>query len=81
MHPDFCIFNENSEPQYYIEYWGYDDSNRDYTKTKKFKMPLYKKEGITLINVNAKYDIRNLKPNLAFKIRNHIPGTINFENE
>lgn len=81
LHPDFCIFNENSEPQYYIEYWGYDDSNRDYTKTKKFKMPLYRKAGITLINVNAKYDVRNLKPNLAFKIQNQIPGTINFENE
>jgi hypothetical protein len=28
-----------------------------YIKTRKFKMPLYKKAGITLINVNAKYEL------------------------
>ena len=28
-----------------------------YTKTRKFKMPLYKKAGIILINVNAKYEL------------------------
>lgn len=81
LHPDFCIFDENGSPLYYIEYWGYDDTNRDYTKTKKFKMPLYKKSGITLININAKYDIRNLKTNLKFKLENYKVGISNFENE
>lgn len=81
LHPDFCIFDNNSEPLYYIEYWGYDDSNRDYTKTKKYKMPLYKKKGITLININAKTDIRNLKVNLDYKLKNYKNGEINFENE
>lgn len=81
LHPDFCIFDEKGNPLYYIEYWGYDDTNRDYTKTKKFKMPLYKKSGITLINVNAKYDIRTLKANLKFKIENHKKGISNFEDE
>ena len=81
LHPDFCIFDENGKPLYYIEYWGYDDSNRDYTKTKKFKMPLYKKARITLININAKYDIRNLKINLKFKLENYKIGQCNFENE
>ena len=52
-----------------------------YTKTKKFKMPLYKESGITLININAKYDIRNLKTNLKFKLENHKTGISNFENE
>ena len=81
LHPDFCIFDEQGNPLYYIEYWGYDDNNRDYTKTKKFKMPLYKKAGITLININAKTDIRNLKTNLKFKLENHKQGQCNFENE
>lgn len=66
---------------YYIEYWGYDDNNRDYTKTKKFKMPLYKKQGITLINVNAKSDLRNLKMNLRHKLQNYKIGISNFEDE
>ena len=81
LHPDFCIFDEYSKPLYYIEYWGYDDSNRDYTKTKKYKLPLYEKAGITLINVNAKTDLRSLKTNLAYKLEKFIPGKINFLNE
>lgn len=81
LHPDFCIFDEKGNPLYYIEYWGYDDNNRDYTKTKKYKMPLYKKSGITLININAKHDIRNLKTNLKFKLENYKIGQINFEEE
>lgn len=81
LHPDFCVFDEIGNPLYYIEYWGYDDNNRDYTKTKKFKMPLYKKSGITLININAKQDVRNLKANLKFKLDNYKKGQCNFENE
>ena len=81
LHPDFCVFDDNGNALYYIEYWGYDDNNRDYTKTKKFKMPLYEKSGITLINVNAKNDVRNLKTNLAYKIKNFEKGKINFLNE
>ena len=81
LHPDFCIFDQDGNPLYYIEYWGYDDTNKDYTKTKKFKMPLYKKSGITLININAKHDLRNLKMNLEFKLKNYQKGKINFENE
>lgn len=81
LHPDFCVFDNNGNPLYYIEYWGYDDTNRDYTKTKKFKMPLYKKAGITLININAKHDIRTLKINLKFKLENYKVGISNFEEE
>ena len=81
LHPDFCIFDDNSNPLYYIEYWGYDDDNRDYTKTKKFKIPLYEKAGITLINVNAKTDLRSLKTNLQYKLERFKKGEINFLNE
>ena len=81
LHPDFCIFDENSKPLYYIEYWGYDDDNRDYTKTKKFKMPIYEKSGITLINVHAKTDLRNLKMNLQYKLDKFKFGIVNFKEE
>lgn len=81
LHPDFCIFDEKGKPLYYIEYWGYDDSNRDYTKTKKYKIPLYEKAGITLININAKTDLRNLKTNLAYKLEKFVFGKVNFLNE
>lgn len=81
LHPDFCIFDESGNPLYYIEYWGYDDTNRDYTKTKKYKLPLYKKAGITLININAKTDMRNLKTNLQYKLANFKKGEINFLEE
>ena len=81
LHPDFCIFDEKNNPIYYIEYWGYDDNNKDYTKTKKFKIPLYNKAGITLININAKNDLRNLKTNLKYKLNNFIHGKNNFIDE
>ena len=81
LHPDFCIFDKENNPIYYIEYWGYDDSNRDYTKTKKYKMPLYDKAGITLININAKTDLRNLKTNLQYKLNNFVLGKNNFIDE
>lgn len=82
LHPDFCVFDPaTGEPLYYIEYWGYDESNRDYTKTKKYKVALYEKAGITLININAKSDQKTLKKNLEYKIKNYIPGKINFLND
>ena len=81
LHPDFCIFDDKNNPLYYIEYWGHDDSNRDYTKTKKYKIPLYERAGITVININAKTDLRNLKINLAYKLSKFTPGKINFLNE
>ena len=81
LHPDFCVFDEKGTPLYYIEYWGYDDSNRDYTKTKKYKIPLYEKANITLVNINAKSDLRNLKTNLKYKLENVKTGQINFLND
>lgn len=81
LHPDFCVFDEKNNPLYYIEYWGYDDNNRDYTKTKKYKMPLYENAGITLININAKNDLRNLKTNLQYKLNNFTKGISNFVDE
>lgn len=81
IHPDFCVFDKNDKEKvlYYIEYWGYDENNRDYTKTKKFKTELYELNKITLININAKTDLKNLKSSLKFKIENYQEGENNFK--
>ena len=44
-------------------------------------MPLYEKKGITLINVTAKSDLRNLKANLKHKLDNYKDGQINFNDD
>ena len=37
LHPDFCLPNfNNSGTDVYIEHWGYNDNNIEYTKTKKY---------------------------------------------
>ena len=83
LHPDFCIFDDENNPQYYIEYWGYDDNNWNYQKTKKYKMPIYEALGITLINVNAKTDLKNIKASLRYKLnpQNYEIGKPNFIDE
>ncbi len=49
LHPDFFLPNYLGEKKHvYIEHWGYNDNNIQYQKTKKFKMPIYKKLGTTL---------------------------------
>ena len=56
LHPDFCLLDYLGPGKHvYIEHWGYDDNNRDYTKTKKFKMEKYRASGkITLVSTCEK---------------------------
>lgn len=60
LHPDFYLPHYLGKDKHvYIEYWGFNENNIQYTNTKKFKMDIYKKKGITLISVCEKdtYDI------------------------
>lgn len=42
LHPDFYLPNYLGDgDDVYIEHWGYNENNIQYTKTKKFKMPIY----------------------------------------
>ena len=81
-HPDFRL------PDYlgkgkdvWIEHWGYNDNNIHYAKTKKFKLPIYKKLGVTLICTYEQTDIKNIdsildrKPNKEYIQE----GKINYE--
>lgn len=64
----------------YIEHWGYNENNISYTNTKKFKIEIYKKLGITLICTNEKKDASKIdsvldrKLNKAFIKENQING-------
>lgn len=82
LHPDFLLPNYlGFGKDVYIEHWGYDDNNRDYTKTRKFKMPIYEKLGITLICTYEKTDASNIDAALERKLNkiNIEEGKINFE--
>ena len=43
--PDFYL----KDLDLYIEHWGYNSDNEEYTKRKEYKLPKYKEKGITLI--------------------------------
>ena len=82
LHPDFYLPHYLGEGKHvYIEHWGYNENNIQYTKTKKFKMPIYEKLGITLICTYEKTDMGKIdtvldrKLNRQFIKENHV----NFE--
>ena len=80
LHPDFYLPNfRNSSDDVYIEHWGYDENNIQYTKTKKYKLPIYRQKGITLICTNEK-DITDFKTNIKRKLDNYKKGSINGDN-
>ena len=82
LHPDFYLPHYLGKDNHvYIEHWGYDDNNRDYQKTKKFKLPIYEKLGITLICTYEKTDTRDINATLDRKLnkKNIDEGTINFK--
>ena len=82
LHPDFYIpgpinFKGRILKDIYIEFWGFDDKNIEYTNTKKFKIKNYKDMGITLINLNTQ-DIINIEHSLTYKLLNYHNNEINF---
>lgn len=79
LHPDFYLPNYLGDGKHvYIEHWGYNENNIQYTKTKKFKMPIYRRLGITLICTYEKTDMGKIdtvldrKLNKAFIRENEI---------
>lgn len=69
IHPDFYLPNYLGEGKHvYIEHWGYNENNIQYTKTKKFKMPIYKDLGITLICTYEKTDMGKIDSVLDRKL-------------
>lgn len=82
LKPDFCLPNYLGKGKdVYIEHWGYEENNIQYTKTKKFKMPIYKNSGITLVCTYEKTDTGKIDSVLDRKLKkeNIDEGKINFE--
>lgn len=82
LHPDFYLPNYLGEGKHvYIEHWGYNENNIQYTKTKKFKMPIYEKLKITLICTYEKTDMGKIDTVLDRKLnKNFIQiNHINYE--
>lgn len=68
LKPDFCLKNYlGNNKDVYIEYFGYTD-NPQYEERTAYKMPLYKKAGITLICMYAKSDLKNIRFALKTKL-------------
>lgn len=78
IHPDFYLKDYNGKGDVYIEYWGFEQENREYTNTKKFKLPIYKKLGVTLICIYPADYNQGLSSGLLEHILSSFkPGEIN----
>ena len=85
IHPDWCLpayikDTKGKDVDVYIEYWGIENDEK-YEAIKQYKLPIYKKDKLTLICINGTEDIKNIKAVLETKLRrkeNIKPYTINF---
>ena len=72
--PDFYL----PDLDVYIEHWGYDESNVEYTRRKEYKIPKYKEKGITLICTYEATDMKDVETSLQIKLDTYKKGEINF---
>ncbi len=80
--PDFFLPNYLGENKnVIIEYWGFNESHKEYTERKKYKLAIYKEKKQTVVCLSAKNDLRNLNYSLKTKLNpNNIKeNEINFE--
>ncbi len=64
----------------YLEHWGFDESNLEYTKRKEYKIPKYKEKKITLISTYEK-DMKDVDTSLDIKLAKYKKGEINYIDE
>ena len=82
LYPDFYLPNYLGEGKHvYIEHWGYNENNIQYTKTKKFKISIYREKKITLICTYEKTDMGEIDSVLERKLNKEFikEGQINYE--
>ena len=72
--PDFYL----KDLDVYIEHWGYDETNKEYTSRKEYKIPKYKEKGITLICTYEATDMQDVETSLQIKLESYKKGEINF---
>lgn len=77
LHPDFCLPGYGDDKDdIYIEYWGYNEKNIEYTKSKNYKMKIYKELKVTVICLEEK-DIMDISASLSRKLKFYKKGQIN----
>lgn len=77
LHPDFCLPGyEDDKEDIFIEYWGYNEKNIEYTKSKNYKMKIYKEQKVTVICLEEK-DIMDINTSLKRKLKFYKKGEIN----
>ncbi|MGN0796226.1 MAG: hypothetical protein ACI4MT_04670 [Christensenellales bacterium] len=70
--PDFYL----PDLDVYIEHWGYNEDNIEYTKQKDYKIKKYIEKGITLICTNEK-EMKDIDATLDMKFAKYKKGKIN----
>lgn len=84
LKPDFFLPDYISKGEsVYIEHWGYNENNINYTKTKKFKISKYKELKTTMICTYEKTDMGKINTVLERKLNKSFIKLheINFEDE
>ena len=74
FHPDFFL----PEKRIYVEHWGYDESNAEYTRMKQYKLAKYEAARITLICTHEKTDAKDMEAALDRKLARFEEGRINY---
>ncbi len=72
--PDFYL----PDLDVYIEHWGYDETNVEYTRRKEYKIPKYREKGITLICTYEATDMKDVETSMEIKLDTYKKGEINF---
>lgn len=81
IHPDFCLPNfKKSGKNVYIEHWGFNSNNIEYTKSKNYKLKQYKKLGLTVISTTEK-DMNDPEAALDRKLEHFKYDIVNFADE
>lgn len=77
LHPDFYLPGYGDDPDdIYMEYWGYNEKNIEYTKSKNYKLKIYKDLGVTVICLEEK-DLMDISASLSRKLKFYKKGQIN----
>lgn len=77
LYPDFCLPGyKDDKDDIYIEYWGYNEKNIEYTKSKNYKMKIYKEQKVTVICLEEK-DMMDINTTLTRKLKYYKKGEIN----
>lgn len=80
LHPDFYLPKFRDKGDVYIEHWGFNSNNKDYTKSRKYKVEQYKKLGLTVICTNEKDQV-DIIAALNRKLKFFEVGKVNFDEE